>query len=1121
MPFQFVFGPAGSGKSKYLYQETIRRSMEHPKQNFMVVVPEQFTMQTQKDLVSLHPSRGIMNIDVLSFARLAYRIFQENGTKQLPVLDDEGKNLILRKIASQCEEKLSLLKGNVRKLGYISEVKSVISELTQYDIHLEDMDRMMERVGNDKRLYYKLKDIRLLYQEFQEYLDEKFITKEELLDVLGREVPKSELLKNSTIILDGFTGFTPVQIRLIGELMENCREILISVTMDDREDPYRCQHPYQLFAISKQMVTSLVEVARERKVEILEPVYFYEKPVYRFADNPAMAFLERNIFRYGKEVFQGKQDAITLHVARNPKEETKALAGLIRRMVRTQGYRYREIGVIVSDMDVYGEELKRAFWEYDIPVFMDYKRSILLNPFVEFLRSILNIAEQNFSYDSVFRALKTGIIKMDRSQTDALENYCIQMGVRGYKKWNEPWIRKTSEMSLEDLEAMNQSRLFIMDQLQAVFRVLKKRKKTVREITVALYELMVAQEYEERLKEWENHFAQIGELTLSREYAQIYKVLIELFEKFVDLLGEENVTVKEYEELLEAGLVEAKVGVIPPGTDQVVAGDVERTRLKDIRALMFLGADDSRLPGNLLRNGLLSERDRKEFEKEKISLAPGGKERTYIQKFYLYLNLNKPSEKLDIFYSKVSNDGKNVRESYLIQEMKKLYKEIEIVDEEQRPFLEKENIPKLAVSELIRGFSDAGVREKDVWKQLYCWYKTNPEWKQKVDVLLHAGRYHRPKDEISREIANQLYGEEFRDSISRMEKFSACAFSHFLTYGLHLKERELYEFAAIDFGNICHLVLEKYAKELEKQKMKWSEVSSRQQKEILWDCLMAAITDYGDSVLYDSARNEAMITRMKSILFRTVWALTSQLSCGDFEPYKNEVRFYSGKIDRIDACEDEDAVYLKVIDYKTGKKAFDIVSLYHGLQLQLMVYMDAAVKMGQIDFPDKEVIPAGVFYYRVDDPLIQSDEMLNPIEEERNYNVDQLFLKELRPDGLVNLSGNSCLHLDRNMTGESLAVPIRFNKDGSLSKTSKAVSAEDFDILMAYAVKKVKEVHERIANGETKVYPYRKGNETACDYCDYRHICGFDVRIPGYQYHEIESMPKETVIQKMKGELNR
>ena len=786
MPLKFVFGPSGSGKSSYLYQHVIQESMKYPERNYIVLVPEQFTMQTQKDLVMMHERKGIMNIDVLSFARLAYRVFEETGGGGLPVLDDEGKNLILRKIAGDYESELKMLGGHMKKQGYISEVKSVISEFTQYDIGEDEIERVMELAGESSRLYYKLADIRLLYRGFTDYLREKYITKEELLDVLSCEVEKSERLKNSTVVLDGFTGFTPVQDRLLGELMRHCREVIVTVTMDRRENPYVYEHPYQLFALSKQMVTSLLQIAKQNKIPVEEPVELYDHVPWRFKEQEALAFLEKHLFRYGAGAYEKEQEQVKLHLAKNPREEAYAVAEQVRRMMREDGYRLRDIGVIVSDMDVYADHLKQAFIKYDIPFFMDHKRSILLNSFVEYIRSVLHMAEQSFSYESVFRFLRTNLAGFTYEEIDELENYVIGLGIKGYKHWQEKWTRKLKGMAQENLDKMNHYRRQLVEKVDGLIYVLRQRRKTVADITRAIYEFMVQENLQVRLAEQEELFKAKGELALAREYAQIYRIVIELFDKFVELLGDEEVSLSEYCKLLDAGLEEARVGVIPPEVDQVVIGDMQRTRLKDIKALLFAGANDVYLPGALLRTGLLSELDREKFAREKLTLSAGGKEKAYVQKFYLYLNLTKPSEKLDIYYSKVSADGKSVRPSYLIQELQKLFPKLKVRDED-RYLKEQELTENIGFDRMIREFVQKRHETDGAWCELYNWYKKNPKWQEKVERFLEAGYYRKPLDALTEEAAKRLYGEEFETSITRMERFAVCAFSHFLTYGLGLR----------------------------------------------------------------------------------------------------------------------------------------------------------------------------------------------------------------------------------------------------------------------------------------------------------------------------------------------
>ncbi|MDO4473711.1 MAG: PD-(D/E)XK nuclease family protein [Eubacteriales bacterium] len=1110
MALQFVFGGSGSGKTHYLYEMIMKEAGENPALNYIVLVPEQFTMQTQKDLVVRHERKGIMNIDVLSFGRLAYRVFEETGKGNTPVLDDEGKNLVLQKLAGDHMDELRVLRGNIKKSGYISEVKSVLSEFDQYDIGLEEIDFMMDQLGEETYLHYKLQDIRVMYEAFQNYLADRYITKEELLGVLTDLVPESSILKKSVIVLDGFTGFTPVQNRLLTELMKACREIVVTVTIDAKEDPYRYVGPYELFAMSKHTVCTLINAAKENRIEVKDPKWMDTEVNPRFVKSEALAFLEKNLFRYGRKSFLKEQSDITIHEALNVREEAKAAVSNIRRLVRTKGYRYREIGVIVTEMDVYGDYLKQAFAEYDIPVFMDHKRSILLNSFVEYVRSVVGMVEQQFSYDSVFRFLRAGYGPFSQDDIELLENYCITLGVKGYRKWQQSWIRREKSMTEEELSHLNHLRVRFVELLDELMLVLRQKKKTVFDITQALYQFLAKQEFQLRIKEQQIHFEERGDHALAREYAQVYGAVIGLFDKFVELLGDEPVSIKEYAKLLDAGLEEAKIGVIPPGLDQVIVGDVERTRLKDIRALFVLGINDQYLPGTLLRTGLLGEHDREKFEKSNLRLTPGGKEKAYIQKFYLYLNLTKPEEQLYLSYSRTDGSGKSVRPAYLIAEIKKLFPHIVQIDESKRLLSEKELTPGEGIFELIGGLRGMSEENVDAFMELYSWYLSHSEWADKIRKILEANYWNYHPEKISEQAARLLYGDRFWSSISRMEKFSACAFAHFLSYGLRLQERMEYEFKAMDLGNVFHAAIEKYSKKLQNADMKWTDVKEADRKRLVKECVSESVTDYGNSVLYASARSEYMITRLVRLLDRTVWALSDQLRRGDFVPEEYEMTFDSGKIDRVDVCEDGDELYLKVMDYKTGRTEFDISAYYHGLQLQLMVYMNAAVGEMKKKYPGKEIIPSGVFYYRISDPFVDRKE---------KEDSEKQILEQLRMDGLVNLKKNSLQHLDRSINGSSTVVPVRINKNGSLAKASKAVSEDEFETMLQYADSINSSLREALKKGDVAAYPYHYGQESGCDYCNYKHVCGFDSRIAGFKYHEIDKLSMEEAVSKMKAKL--
>lgn len=1106
MSLRFIFGSSGSGKSHYLFEHVIAESMKFPERKYIVLVPEQFTLQTQRELVLRHPRHGILNIDVLSFARLALRVLEETGEDGRIILDDEGKNLILRKIAGKVEPELKVLQGKLKKAGYISEVKSVISEFLQYNISPDDIDEMKQIAGEQSYLSYKLQDIQLLYQAFETYLAEKYVTKDEILDLLCHVMHKSKMLKDATVVLDGFTGFTPVQNKVLREMMKYCLRIDVTVTLDRRENPYVLEDKYQLFAMSKQMVTSLLAIAGEERVPVEDGVELFDEPVYRFRNAPALAHLEKTIFRSKRDCFEADQENIRIYEAKNPKEEVLLAARKIRYYVRTKGWNYSDIAVITGDLNIYGDELERVFGHYQIPMFMDYKRSVLLNPFVEYIRSLLAMAEKNFTGESVIRFLRTGLVGFTRTEIDILENYIRALGIKGYKKWQEKWIRRGKNTTEEELEFLNGLRVRFVETVDEMILTLKQRRKSVRDISESLYRFFVKEDIQMKIKAKEEVFVEQGELALAKEYAQIYKVVLDLLDKFVALLGDEILSVSEYAQLLDAGMEEARIGVIPPGVDEVVVGDIERTRLKNVKALIFLGVNDTLIPGAVLTGGLLSEREKTRFEEKGISLAPGAKEKAFIQKFYLYLHMTKPTEKLILTFSRVSAEGKSLRPAGLIGELRKLFRCMPVKMAETQAIEEMELVPKEGKHLLVKGLRNQSEIEDRNWQQLYLWYMQQEEWREQIETLVDASLYRKPEDNLTRQTAERLFGIR-ETSVSRAEQFTACACAHFLTYGLKIKEREEYQFQALDFGNVFHLAMEKYAHKLDSNGVEWGNIEEEQQKLWIEEAIDESIVDYNNTLLYSSARNAYIVPRMKRMMGRTVWAMTKQIQRGEFRPESYEVKFGSGKIDRIDVCENGEEIYVKILDYKTGNKEFDMAAFYHGLQIQLVVYMGEALHLEEQKHVGKKAVPAGIFYYRLKDPIVEKEADQQALEE--------AILKKLRLDGIVSSDEAIIQRMDREFTKTSSVIPVGKTSTG-YSKASKMLTPEEFEDVIRFAKNQRKEIQEKIESGYVDAHPYQMGAQTGCDYCPYKHVCGFEEQIDGYEYRKLPGMSKEEVLEKIR-----
>lgn len=1138
MSLRFYFGPSGSGKSHRIYEEIMQRAAQEPGRNFLIIVPDQFTMQTQKDLVMRSDRGGILNIDVLSFGRLSHRILEEVGTKEMPVLDDTGKSLVLQKIAADLKEQLPAMGSLLHKQGYIHEVKSAISEFMQYGISTQDMDKLIASAEKRGALAMKLRDLKTLYWGFQDYIKDHFITTEETLDVLRRSLVKSKILQGSVVVFDGFTGFTPIQNRLIQELMRVCAETIVTVTIGAKEDPYQMDGEQKLFHLSKKTVADLVKLAAEAEVERGEDV-FVKGGINRFTQAPALCYLEQNLFRYQYEPYTEKQQELCMFEALSPREEVHQTALYIRNLIREQEFNYRDIAVVIGDLEGYASYVETEFGQLEIPCFIDRTRGIVLNPMIEYIKSALQLYIKDFSYDTVFHFLRSGMVDISREEIDELENYVIRTGARGYRTYSRLFTRRTEEMQQgsgqddterveETLERLNRIRQQFVDTVEILHMAPRAKAG---EYVDHLYDFLEQNQVQQKLLNYQQQFEQEGDLAKAREYAQIYRLVMDLLDQIYGLLGEEEISRQEFADILDAGFGEITVGTIPQNVDRIVVGDMERTRLKQVKVLFFLGVNDGNIPKNASKGGIISDMDREFLIESGTEMAPSPRQQMYIQRLYLYLNMTKPSERLYLSYAKVNSDGKGIRPSYLIDTVRKLFPQLAVEYPQNRSRIEQiegrqEGARYLA--EELREYADGTLREEERqdFYLMYRAYESDPVGR---DRLTQAAFRRYKESGLSRIVARALYGRQLENSVSRLETYAACACRHFLQYGLSLREREEFGFEVSDMGNVYHAVLENFAGKLAESGRTWWDFEDNFAAKVVREAIEGYAATYGETVLYSSARNEYAITRMSRILTRTVLTLQQHLKQGSFQPDDYELSFrfaedldsihvdlseeekmhLQGRIDRIDVSEDAEHVYVKVIDYKSGNKKFDLAALYYGLQLQLVVYMNAAMELEGRKHPDKEIVPAALLYYHIDDPTIET-----PVELS-DEQINEQILAKLRMNGVVNSDPEVVERLDHYLQDKSAVIPVEKKKDGSFSARSGILSREEMQLVSAYVDAKIRDIGREILDGKIAANPYEKGNEEACTYCAYKKVCGFDSSIPGYEKRQLEDLDKQTLMQRM------
>ncbi|EEG56128.1 putative ATP-dependent nuclease subunit B [[Clostridium] asparagiforme DSM 15981] len=1190
---QFVFGGSGSGKTRYLYEQAIRLSLEQPDRRFLVVVPEQFTMQAQKEIIRLHPRHGIMNIDVLSFKRLAYRVFDELAVKMPVVLDDMGKSMVLRRVSGRKKSGLGLYGSHLGQAGFINQLKSQISELCQYGITPQDLELLQGETENPL-LKQKLGDLGLIFQEFKDYIADHYITAEEILDILCRELPRSEMLKNSVIFLDGYTGFTPVQYRIVELFITHALDVVCAVTVDYGADPYRESGIQNLFYMSKHTVCRLAAMAKAGGVELKEDVILDRRPAWRFAQSPALDFLEQNLYRYNGRAWKGEQDQVKLFCGQTPEEEVRYVKSRIESLVREQGLRYRDMAVATGDLAAYGREITRQFDQAGIPFFMDDKKSILENPMVELIRAVLE-AVRDFSYENVFRYLKTGLV-YDRAEgtadeaqpvwenaagadsggeaidweeasdgeladvllgetgggadrrysreeaavmTDRLENYVRALGINGWKRWDSQWEAQFKGAENLNLQELNAFRQWILAPLRPLREAMSK-DATVASVTQALRNYLESMELREKLEEYQAYFAARGlrgDENLAREYGQVYDRVEELFERLTGLLGDEKAERKSYAQILDAGFGEIQVGVIPATIDQVMVGDITRTRLDGVQVLFFVGVNDGVVPQRKNGGSLLGDRDREFFKAHRLELAPTAREDGCMQKFYLYLMLSKPSRRLVITYAGRSADGKSLRPSVLLGEVYKLFPGLTAEDGSTVKW--PVQTPRDGKETLIQGLKtyrdlkepDAadGALEDSQWErkflELYRWFFGQEDYREEVKLLVQAAFYSYEERGIGRAAARALYGKILQGSVTRLEQYASCAYAHFLRYGLELMERREYELEAVDMGNLFHQSIDRCFQVMKAQGRDWRNLTEEGRQGLVKESVSQVVADYGNTIMMSTARYAYLAGRVERMTDRTIWALAEQVKRGDFEPAGFEVSFSAvdnlkamrialspdeelqlrGRIDRMDLCEDGGTLYVKIIDYKSGGTSFDLAALYYGLQLQLVVYLDAALEMEERKNPGKEVVPAGIFYYNIQDPLVEKKEAMTPEE------IEQQILRQLRMNGLVNRELEVIRHLDREIETQSDVIPVALKAGLIQESRSSVASGKRFEQLKSYVNRKLRTAGRDILEGDTSLKPYKQSARTACDYCPYHAVCGFDTKTAGYGYRKLKALKPEEI----------
>ncbi len=1123
MALQMVVGRAGAGKSHYLYKNLIDKSLEYRNKNCIALVPEQFSMETQKQILTMHPNYGSFNIEVTSMTRLAYTVFEKQGFSGYKVMDELGKTLVMRKVLEQCKNSLSIYKNKTSMPGFAEKMKTIVSELKQYGIDNNVLENMMEDCSAKPLLKHKLKDVEIINNAFNDYINEKVITAEDVLSIFCKHIPDSEFIKNTYFYIDGFTGFTPIQYQVIELLIKHSSGVKICITLpEDEIATLNNFNKYELFHLSKDTINNILNITDSNNVEVEDMVVVGKNEApYRIRNNKELIFAEKNIFRTRNiKKYKENCNAVEIHSLSNPRDEAAFVAGRISELIIDKGYRYNDIAVITGDMEGYYRYIEEEFSKNNIPAFIDHKRNIASNPFIDGIKAAIEVVEKDFSYETVFHLIRLGFLPIDKEVADLMENYVLQSGRRRFKSYNSEWIKVYKGFSKENLETINEGRKILVDIISPLRDRIKKNNCTVLEYTKAVYDFVVSNDMQRKIDNYRIMFENQGEINRAKEFEQVYATIITLFERIVELMGEEVMSLKEYKQILQAGFESVKVGIIPPGLDTIMVGDIERTRLKDTKKIIFfMGVNDGCIPKSGQAGGIITDSDREFLEGSDYRLAPTATDNVFKQKFYLYSIFAKPTEKICLSFSKSGQDGSTMRKSYLINTLLNLFENLKIEDEDRNRTDIKNIITKHKaldyLSQNIYRFYK-GENSKEVEKLLNILIDDEKDRKY-VELMIKGATYKSKNPVLDENVARKLYGNRENIGITRLECYAACAYSQFLSNGLKLGERKKFEIAAFDIGNLYHYAIKDFFDTVNKKNIKWADLDNNTADKIMSVCIENVMKEYDNDALNDIASSMFIRKQVRDISTETINVLVSHIKAGKFLPKEYELKIAHGRIDRVDTYEEGNNIFVRVIDYKSGNKTFNVSETFFGLQMQLMVYLKDAVDYEKNNNPDKNVYPAGGLYFHVHNPYITRPDFEKYINDFRENNpdsgitddelkrmaVNEERFKEYRMSGLVAKEKEIINAMDYNTitkTGSSAIIPVNITKTG-LDSRSNAVETKTYSKFVNYVCDMAMDMQDKIIKGDIRINPV----EDACTYCPYSSICNFDRKL-GDRYREVEKV---------------
>ena len=1127
MSLRIIYGRAGTGKSEYCYKEIAKKVKE--KNKILIITPEQFSFTAEKKLMEAIDTQAVINAEVVTLSRMAYRVINEIGGRTETNLSKCGKAMLIYSILNNNKKDLKFLGKTDEN---VDMAETAITEFKKHGISVEMLDQEINK-QQDIYLKNKLQDMHIIYKNFEEQLEGKYIDEADLLTILAENVDKVSEFRDNLIYIDEFAGFTSQEYDIIKKLIQIAKQVTITICTDEL---HNVKNPdTDIFYSNQITVNKLLEALKEAKSKAeventltskIEEIGLEE--AHRFKV-PELKHLEQNLYENRYYKYTKQVQNIELFLAKNQYSEIEQVAKTILKLVRDKNYRYKDISIITKNIDTYSSLTRAIFAEYEIPIFIDEDRDLNQNIVVQYVLSILEIFTKNWSYESMFNYIKTGFSNIEEDDIFKLERYCLKWGIKQNKWKKEFTYGNYEEKDKAEIERLEQIRKELVDPLINLKKEIDANK-TAEGMSKAIYQFLVKQKTAEKVAKKIEELKEIGQIDIANEYESSMQIIIDILDEIVLVFKDDKITIDKYAQILKVGFKNSSLTKIPGTQDQVIMGDVDRSRSHKVKAIFIIGLNDGVFPSIHKDEGFLNDTDREILKQDGIELAKGTIEKLYEDNFNIYKAFTTAEEKLYLLYSSSDMQGKALRPSMLINKIKKIYPELK---EESDIIETKSEIlnKKTTYEELIINISK--LKEQDsiekLWYYIFDYYQKDNEWNERLQQNLRGLSYTNLPEKITQENVDKLYGNTLTTSISQLERYRSCPFSYYLQYGLKIKPAEELKVQTIDTGIFIHEVIDEFFENVREEGIQLEEINEDEMSEIIDKIVDNKLQQSKNYIFTSTAKYRALVLRLKKMVKKAMKYIIETLVQSRFKVLGTEVEFDEkgkykpirmtlengkrveivGKIDRIDTAENEEGKYLRIIDYKSSIKNIDLNEVYAGLQIQLLTYLDVACN-------EEDLMPAGILYFSMIEQMIKADKRIAPEE------IEEKIRTNFKMKGLILADVNVVKLHDKNLEkGYSKLVPAYITKEGNLSmneRMTKAVTKEQFADLQKYMYKVIKQISNEILGGSINLKPFYKNKKTPCKYCDYKSICNFNMGGCENKYNYIDNKSKEEILQNIKGE---